>query len=103
MIRRSVAAFALLASFALAACAGAIPAVVTVVSDGLCVLSHYDELAAAEKAGTATFLLVAARVAGQCGITVEAVVHAFGTEKASRAMRAAKGEAAPACSASGRP
>jgi len=85
-------------------CAGAIPAVVTVVSDGLCVLTHFDELAAAERAGASTFVVVAARVAGQCGITVEAVVRAFGAEKASRAARAAKAETAPpACSASVRP
>ena len=103
MIVRAAGSVLLMLSIATMGCAGAIPAVVTVVSDGLCVLTHFDELLAAEKVSAATFLLVAARVAGQCGITVDAVVHAFGTEKASRAMRASKAEPAPACSASVHP
>lgn len=103
VVVRAAGTLLLALSVAAIGCAAALPAVVTVVSDGLCILTHYDELAAAERADRATFLLVAARVAGQCGITVEAVVHAFGTEKASRAMRAAKSEAAPACSASVHP
>lgn len=98
VVIRAAGALMLALSVVAVGCAAAIPAIVVAVTDGACVLSHFDELEAAERVSLDAFIAIAARVAKSCGITVQQVVGAYGTEKASRAARAAKGDAASACS-----